>query len=50
VLYAFKHHTPATYVEEKVPEEIRYDESEFDADERQKGTIFSRMKEWFEQL
>jgi cell division protein FtsA len=50
VLYAFKHHAPASYVQEDVPAEIPAEMQEDQSMNGQAGNIFSRMKEWFEQL
>jgi len=52
VLYAFKHHAPTTYVEEVPEVEAAFEEpvAMAETEENVNGTIFSRMKEWFEQL
>jgi len=52
VLYAFKHHAPTTYVEEAPEVETTFEEpvATSETEENVSGTIFSRMKEWFEQL
>ena len=50
VLYAFKHHAPAQYVHEEIPAEPAAVPEEEAAMGGHAGNIFSRMKEWFEQL
>jgi cell division ATPase FtsA len=50
VLYAFKHHAPAQYVQEDVPSTASTELPEDPNLSGHAGNIFSRMKEWFEQL